>query len=136
MHTSPPQGKDCVPTPTPFIIFFCPIHHGTQARETASLRNHDAASAGSKGSSSNFGRDCAGESLARILWHMLIMDIMLQQKDTLKRLIELTNSPSSQLKTIAAQNIKLYIKDFPELEDDAINAVYDLCEDSDQKVCT
>ena len=67
---------------------------------------------------------------------MLIMDIMLQQKDTLKRLIELTNSPSSQLKTIAAQNIKLYIKDFPELEDDAINAVYDLCEDSDQKVCT
>lgn len=59
---------------------------------------------------------------------------MLQQKDTLKRLIELTHSPHSQLKTIAAQNIKLYIKDFPELEDDAINAVYDLCEDSDQKV--
>lgn len=57
-----------------------------------------------------------------------------QQKDTLKRLIELTHSPHSQLKIIAAQNIKLYIKDFPELEDDAINAVYDLCEDPDQKV--
>lgn len=38
------------------------------------------------------------------------------------------------MKTVAAQNIKYFIKDFPELEDDAINAVYDLCEDQDQKV--
>ena len=59
----------------------------------------------------------------------------MQQKDTLKRLIELVHSPYSSLKNIAAMNIKSYIKDFPELEDDAINAVYDLCEDQDQRVC-
>ena len=58
----------------------------------------------------------------------------LQQRDTLKRLIEIVHSPYSSLKTIAAHNIKYFIKDFPELEDDAINAVYDLCEDQDQKV--
>lgn len=35
---------------------------------------------------------------------------------------------------IAAENLKYFIKDFPELEDDAINAVYDLCEDQVTKV--
>ncbi|GJE89989.1 hypothetical protein PsYK624_061080 [Phanerochaete sordida] len=60
--------------------------------------------------------------------------VVAQQKDTLKRLIEIVHSPYSSLKTISAQNIKFFIKEFPELEDDAINAVYDLCEDQDQKV--
>jgi hypothetical protein len=64
----------------------------------------------------------------------MMMTGIMQQKDTLKRLIEIVHSPHSSLKTIAAQNIKVFIKDFPELEDDAINAVYDLCEDQDQKV--
>ncbi|EIW62949.1 uncharacterized protein TRAVEDRAFT_112793 [Trametes versicolor FP-101664 SS1] len=51
------------------------------------------------------------------------------RKDTLKRLIDLAHSPHPSLKVIAATNVKLFIRDFPELEDDAINAVYDLCED-------
>ncbi|KAL6303506.1 hypothetical protein BKA93DRAFT_734804 [Sparassis latifolia] len=51
------------------------------------------------------------------------------RRDALKRLIDLAHSPYPNLKVIAATNLKLFIKDFPELEDDAINAVYDLCED-------
>ncbi|KAI0674909.1 hypothetical protein C8Q78DRAFT_964902 [Trametes maxima] len=51
------------------------------------------------------------------------------RKDTLKRLIDLAHSEHASLKIIAATNLKLFIKDFPELEDEAINAVYDLCED-------
>ncbi|KAI8992938.1 hypothetical protein BD414DRAFT_514013 [Trametes punicea] len=51
------------------------------------------------------------------------------RRDTLKRLIDLAHSPHSSLKIIAATNFKLFIKDFPDLEDEAINAVYDLCED-------
>ena len=52
-----------------------------------------------------------------------------QRRDTLKRLIDLAHSTYPSLKVIAATNLKLFIKDFPDLEDDAINAVYDLCED-------
>lgn len=37
---------------------------------------------------------------------------------------------------MAATNIKNFVKDFPELEDDALNAVYDLCEDPVSKVCS
>ncbi|KAI0708908.1 hypothetical protein C8T65DRAFT_649312 [Cerioporus squamosus] len=51
------------------------------------------------------------------------------RRDTLKKLIDLAHSPHSSLKIVAATNLKLFIKDFPDLEDDAINAVYDLCED-------
>jgi len=39
------------------------------------------------------------------------------------------------LKKIAAGNITKFFKDFPELDEDAINAIYDLCEDHDPKVC-
>ena len=52
-----------------------------------------------------------------------------QRRDTLKRLIDLAHSSHPSLKIIAATNLKLFIRDFPDLEDDAINAVYDLCED-------
>ncbi|EKM48038.1 uncharacterized protein PHACADRAFT_214979 [Phanerochaete carnosa HHB-10118-sp] len=69
-----------------------------------------------------------------LLSHNAFTNEALQQKDTLKRLIDAVHSSYSSLKTVAAQNIKYFIKDFPELEDDAINAVYDLCEDQDQKV--
>ncbi|KAI0769397.1 hypothetical protein BD413DRAFT_83385 [Trametes elegans] len=51
------------------------------------------------------------------------------RKDTLRRLIDLAHSQHPSLKIIAATNLKLFIKDFPDLEDEAINAVYDLCED-------
>ncbi|KAI0784717.1 hypothetical protein C8Q75DRAFT_724050 [Abortiporus biennis] len=55
------------------------------------------------------------------------------RKETLKRLIDLAHSPYTSLKSFAANNFKHFIKDFPELEDDAINAVYDLCEDPSSK---
>ena len=61
-------------------------------------------------------------------------DLLSQRRDILKRLIELVHSPYSSLKTVAANNIKLFINEFPDLEDDAINAVYDLCEDPDPRV--
>ncbi|KZT71675.1 hypothetical protein DAEQUDRAFT_723739 [Daedalea quercina L-15889] len=57
-----------------------------------------------------------------------------QRKEALKRLIDLAHSPHPRLKIVVAQNLKVFIKDFPELEDDAINAVYDLCEDQVMKV--
>lgn len=45
------------------------------------------------------------------------------------RLLELAHSDSTDSKKFAAANIKNYITIFPDLEDDAINAIYDLCED-------
>ncbi|KAG5636521.1 hypothetical protein H0H81_007747 [Sphagnurus paluster] len=47
---------------------------------------------------------------------------------------ELTHSPHPNLKVLAAQNIRYLFNDFPELEEEAINAVYDLCEDQEPKV--
>ncbi|TCD61380.1 hypothetical protein EIP91_008534 [Steccherinum ochraceum] len=58
----------------------------------------------------------------------------LQRREALKRLIEVVHSPYTSLKSLAASNFRFFIKDFPDLEDDAINAVYDLCEDSVAKV--
>ncbi|KZT10939.1 uncharacterized protein LAESUDRAFT_721349 [Laetiporus sulphureus 93-53] len=56
------------------------------------------------------------------------------RRNALKRLIDLAHSPYPKLKAIAAHNLKTFITDFPDLEDDAINAVYDLCEDPVTKV--
>ncbi|KAG6880340.1 hypothetical protein C0992_011091 [Termitomyces sp. T32_za158] len=42
---------------------------------------------------------------------------------------DLTHSPHPNLRILAAQNIGSFFTDFPELEEEAINAVYDLCED-------
>ncbi|KAJ3538874.1 hypothetical protein NM688_g6450 [Phlebia brevispora] len=56
------------------------------------------------------------------------------RKDALEKLIALVHSPYSSLKSIAAGNIKWFIKEARDLEDDAINAVYDLCEDQDPRV--
>ena len=60
----------------------------------------------------------------------------IQRRDTLRRLIDLAHSEHPSLKTIAATHIKFFIKDFPDLEDDALNAVYDLCEDTVASVCS
>jgi len=49
-------------------------------------------------------------------------------------LIELTHSRHSSLKIIAAGDIKHFFRDFPDLEEAAINAIYDLCEDQDSEV--
>ncbi|KAG6832033.1 hypothetical protein H0H87_003014 [Tephrocybe sp. NHM501043] len=46
----------------------------------------------------------------------------------------LTHSQYPNLKILAAQNIRFFFNDFPEQEEEAINAVYDLCEDQTPKV--
>ncbi|KDQ27336.1 hypothetical protein PLEOSDRAFT_1041808, partial [Pleurotus ostreatus PC15] len=57
------------------------------------------------------------------------------RRDTLTHLISLTQSthPAS-LKILAADGIQYFFKDFPELEEASINAVYDLCEDQSPMV--
>ncbi|TFY71627.1 hypothetical protein EVG20_g1382 [Dentipellis fragilis] len=57
-----------------------------------------------------------------------------QRREALKRLIDLSRSPHAHLKKFAASNITKFFKDFPDLDEDAINAIYDLCEDQDSKV--
>jgi hypothetical protein len=49
--------------------------------------------------------------------------------------IHLSRSPHASLKRLAAVNIVKFFKAFPDLEEEAINAIYDLCEDQDQNVC-
>ncbi|TFK54567.1 hypothetical protein OE88DRAFT_1625540 [Heliocybe sulcata] len=56
------------------------------------------------------------------------------RRETLRKLIELAHSPYPTVKSLVASNIKNYIVDFPDMEDDAINAVYDLCEDPISKI--
>ncbi|KAG6335387.1 hypothetical protein ID866_3701 [Astraeus odoratus] len=56
------------------------------------------------------------------------------RRETLQELIELTHSPSRQSKSYAAGQIPRFFNDFPDLEEEAINAIYDLCEDQDSKV--
>ncbi|KAF8893579.1 hypothetical protein BD779DRAFT_1507003 [Infundibulicybe gibba] len=56
------------------------------------------------------------------------------RRDTLQRLIDLIHSPHTPLKIVAAANIRYFFNDFPELEELAINAVYDLCEDQSSTV--
>ncbi|KAG7439469.1 uncharacterized protein BT62DRAFT_736203 [Guyanagaster necrorhizus] len=56
------------------------------------------------------------------------------RKAALQKLIDMSHSSSAYFKILAAQNIKFFFADFPELEEDAINAVYDICEDQSSKV--
>ncbi|KAF9063979.1 hypothetical protein BDP27DRAFT_1384845 [Rhodocollybia butyracea] len=51
------------------------------------------------------------------------------RRSALKQLVEATHSSSVPTKLFAASNIPEFFQDFPESEEDAINAVYDLCED-------
>ncbi|KAJ3996787.1 hypothetical protein F5050DRAFT_47190 [Lentinula boryana] len=51
------------------------------------------------------------------------------RRSALRQLVEATHSSNVSLKTFAAKNIPDFFQDFPEAEEDAINAVYDLCED-------
>ncbi|KAJ3851068.1 hypothetical protein EV368DRAFT_83898 [Lentinula lateritia] len=51
------------------------------------------------------------------------------RRSALKQLVEATRSLNVSLKIFAAKNIPDFFQDFPEAEEDAINAVYDLCED-------
>lgn len=61
----------------------------------------------------------------------LVPDTNSVRKHALGRAIRLAHSPHTSLKRMAAVNIAKFFKAFPDLEEDAINAVYDLCEDQD-----
>ncbi|KAF9452359.1 hypothetical protein P691DRAFT_234508 [Macrolepiota fuliginosa MF-IS2] len=54
--------------------------------------------------------------------------------ETFRRLIDLAHSENAGLKILAAGNIRFFLTDFPDLEEAAIDAIYDLCEDSSPKV--
>ncbi|KAI9437549.1 apoptosis inhibitory protein 5-domain-containing protein, partial [Lactarius indigo] len=52
----------------------------------------------------------------------------------LSHAIKLAHSHHTSLRRMAASNIAKFFKAFPDLEEDAINAVYDLCEDQDPNI--
>lgn len=52
-----------------------------------------------------------------------------QRREALRKLIVSSHSGSPALKILAAENIPSLFNDFLELEEEAINAIYDLCED-------
>jgi len=52
----------------------------------------------------------------------------------LRHLINLAHSDSAGLKILAAENIRFFLIDFPDLEEKAIDAIYDLCEDPSSEV--
>ncbi|KAH9957988.1 apoptosis inhibitory protein 5-domain-containing protein [Russula compacta] len=56
------------------------------------------------------------------------------RRDALVHAIKLSHSPHTSLKRLAAVNIPVFFKAFPDLEEEAINAIYDLCEDQDQNI--
>ncbi|KAI0267058.1 apoptosis inhibitory protein 5-domain-containing protein [Gloeopeniophorella convolvens] len=56
------------------------------------------------------------------------------RRDGLRHAIGLSHSPHASLKHLAARNIAKFFKAFPDLEEDAINAIYDLCEDQDSSI--
>lgn len=58
------------------------------------------------------------------------------RRGAFRELIQLVHSPQASLqsKSYAAGQIPRFFNDFPDLEEEAINAVYDLCEDQDSKV--
>ncbi|KAK7448858.1 hypothetical protein VKT23_013588 [Stygiomarasmius scandens] len=56
------------------------------------------------------------------------------RRNALQQLIQATHSSSPQVKIYAANSIADFFQDFPDLEEDAINAVYDLCEDQVMQV--
>ncbi|KAF5355055.1 hypothetical protein D9756_005246 [Leucocoprinus leucothites] len=56
------------------------------------------------------------------------------RQEALKRLINLAHSESTSLKILAAKNIRFFFTDFPDLEEEAVDAIYDLCEDSSPEV--
>ncbi|KAJ7019215.1 hypothetical protein C8F04DRAFT_1148456 [Mycena alexandri] len=57
-----------------------------------------------------------------------------QRRKTLNKLIDLTHTSHTALKILAAKSIPDLFNDFPDEEEAAINAVYDLCEDQSPTV--
>ncbi|GJJ06193.1 hypothetical protein Clacol_000382 [Clathrus columnatus] len=56
------------------------------------------------------------------------------KREALLRLIGLVHTSSPNLKVFAAQHFNQYFKDFPDLEEQVIHSVYDICEDVDSQV--
>ena len=58
-----------------------------------------------------------------------------QRRDAFKRLLSLINPTTSyENKILVMELIQDFFADFPDMQDEAINLVYDMCEDHDQKV--
>ena len=57
-----------------------------------------------------------------------------QRREALKCLISTAQATDPTLKKIVTEKVKDFFVDFPDLQDEAINAIYDLCEDQDQSV--
>ncbi|KLO16028.1 hypothetical protein SCHPADRAFT_232471 [Schizopora paradoxa] len=55
-----------------------------------------------------------------------------QRRKAYERVLQLANSTDVASKKLATDTIKDFFADFPEYQDQAINAVYDLCEDPDR----
>ncbi|KAL0575802.1 hypothetical protein V5O48_006180, partial [Marasmius crinis-equi] len=56
------------------------------------------------------------------------------RRNALQQLIDATRSAYPQVKIFAARNMAELFQHFPDLEEEAINAIYDLCEDQDSQV--
>ncbi|KAJ7213028.1 hypothetical protein GGX14DRAFT_446084 [Mycena pura] len=56
------------------------------------------------------------------------------RRNALNKLVDTTHSPHPSLKILAAKHIPDVFSDFPDQEEAAINAVYDLCEDQSSTV--
>lgn len=57
-----------------------------------------------------------------------------QRRAAFQRLISLAQSSNPAFKKLVTEKVKEFFDDFPDLQEEAINAVYDLCEDQDQSV--
>ena len=57
-----------------------------------------------------------------------------QRREALKCLILTAQTTDPTLKKVVTEKVKDFFVDFPDLQDEAINAIYDLCEDQDQSV--
>lgn len=86
----------------------------------------------------------ASQALTRSTWHSCrirpsyfpgrLYSWSFQRQETFKRLIHLAHSQHVSLKILAAGNMRFFLSDFPDLEEAAIDAIYDLCEDSSSRV--
>ncbi|KAI5117854.1 hypothetical protein M0805_007697 [Coniferiporia weirii] len=56
------------------------------------------------------------------------------RREAFKRLLSLAQVQNSAHKKFVTEKVKDYFVDFPDLQDEAINAVYDMCEDQDQTI--
>ncbi|TDL21689.1 hypothetical protein BD410DRAFT_287203 [Rickenella mellea] len=56
------------------------------------------------------------------------------RRDAFRRLLALAHSEDNGHKKLATEKIKDYFNDFPALQDEAINTIYDLCEDPSSTV--